>query len=154
MALAEEAHARNNDTVFSDSEPGMQSTLGSAEEPAELEGAEVRTFKRTHRYGPWKINTEEMNQPAGVEEKQGSVNPIVDTHVSSPVSALVGSLTGSPSISRRASSIRPDSIAEGEALAEEHEKYVPYRLSMPRSSSAKPPTYTCYSPSLQHLREG
>ncbi|KAI7170237.1 hypothetical protein KC316_g11302 [Hortaea werneckii] len=194
---------------FANSEPGMQSTLGSAEEPAELESGEVRLDVGYGEDAAWlgtlggilesdlltwtedtcaclvevvnrmqaerdsndqsshpglsnapiatdrgKINTEEMNQPAGVEEKQGPVNPIVDTHVSSAVSAPVGSSTVSPSISRRASSIRPDSIAEGEALAEEHEKYVPYRLSMPRSSSAKPPTYTCYSPSLQHLREG
>ncbi|KAI6905221.1 hypothetical protein KC318_g8226 [Hortaea werneckii] len=173
----------------------MQSTLGSAEEPAELESGEGRSDIGCGENATWlgafddisesdaltwtedtcaclvevmsrmqaerdsidqcfhpgpsnapiamdreTIHTEEMNHAAGIEEQQGSVNPIVDTHVSSAVSALVGSLTISPSISRRASSIRPDSIAEGEALAEEHEKYVPYRLSMPRSSSAKLPT--------------
>ncbi|KAI7210953.1 hypothetical protein KC333_g7943 [Hortaea werneckii] len=205
MALAEEALARNGDIVFSDSEPGVQSTLGSAEEPAELESGEVRFDVGHGEDAAWlgifddlsesdaltwteatcaclfevmgrmqaerdsddqcshpgpsnapiatdrgTINTEKLDQPAGVEEQQGSVNPIVDTHVSSAVSALVCSRTVSPSISRRASSIRPDSIAEGEALAEEHEKYVPYRLSMPRSSSAKLPTYTCYSPPLHH----
>ncbi|KAI6811100.1 hypothetical protein KC342_g17800 [Hortaea werneckii] len=205
MALDEEAHARNGNIVFSDSEPGVQSTLGSAEEPAELESGEVRLDVGHGEDAAWlsilyvlsgsdaltwtedtcaclvevmsrmqakrdsndqcshpgpsnapiatdrgTINTEGMNQPAGIEEQQGSVNPIVDTHVSSAVSALVGSRTVSPSISRRASSIQPDSIAEGEALAEEHEKYVPYRLSMPRSSSAKLPTYTCYSPPLHH----
>ncbi|KAI6893021.1 hypothetical protein KC318_g11751 [Hortaea werneckii] len=198
MALAEEAHARNGDTVSPDSKPGMQSTPGSAEEPAELESSEVRfdvghgedaawlgisddlsesdTLTWTEdtcaclvevmgriqaeRYsndqcshpGPSNapiamdrgtVNTEKLDQPAGIEEQQGSVNSIVDTHVGSAVSALVSSLTGSPSIPRRASSIRPDSIAEGEALAEEHEKYVAYRLSIPRSSSAKLPTYTC-----------
>ncbi|KAI7359537.1 hypothetical protein KC354_g9319 [Hortaea werneckii] len=202
-ALAEEAHARNDDTIFFDCEPGMHSTLGSAEEPAELESREARsnlgygedaawlgTFddisesdaltwsedtcaclveamgrmqaeKSSNDRCPYSgpsngtipmgrgiINAEETNQPGEVEEQQGSVNPIVDTQVSSTVSALVCSSTVSPSISRRASSIRPDSIAEGEALAEEHEKHIPYRLSMPRSSSAKLPTYTCYSPPL------
>ncbi|GAB1744723.1 hypothetical protein NU219Hw_g2397t1 [Hortaea werneckii] len=209
MALAEENYAENGDTVFSDFEPDMQSTLGSAEEPAELESGEVRfdighgedatwlgTFDdisegdaltwtedtcaclvevmgrmqaerdsddQCSHPGPSNapiamdrgaINTEGMNQPEGDQEEQGSVNPIVDTHRSSEPSELVGSLTVSPSISRRASSMRPDSIAEGEALAEEHEKYVPYRLSMPRSSSAKLPIYTCYSPSLQHPARG
>ncbi|KAI7333463.1 hypothetical protein KC315_g4216 [Hortaea werneckii] len=203
MAIAEEAHARTDDTIFSDTEPGTQSTLGSAEEPAELESGEARsdmshvedaawlgTFDdvsesdaltwsedtcaclveamgrmqaeqssndRCPYSGPSNgtipmgrgiINAEETNQPGEVEEQQGSVNPIVDTQVSSTVSALVCSSTVSPSISRRASSIRPDRIAEGEALAEEHEKHIPYRLSMPRSSSAKLPTYTCYSPPL------
>ncbi|KAI7334143.1 hypothetical protein KC315_g3886 [Hortaea werneckii] len=205
MVLTEEAHARNDDTIFPDSEPGVQSTLGSAEEPAELESGEVRldvghgedaawlgisddlsesdtltwtedtcaclvevmsrmqaerdSNDQSSHPGPSNapiatdrgtVNTEKLDQPAGIEEQQGSANPIVDTHVGSAVSALVGSRTVSPSISRRASSIRPDSIAEGEALAEEHEKYVPYRLSMPRSSSAKLPTYTCYSPPLHH----
>ncbi|KAI7256171.1 hypothetical protein KC343_g6617 [Hortaea werneckii] len=205
MTLAEEAHAGIDDRIFSDSDLGKQSTLGSAEEPAELESGEAKsdvaygeaaallgTFDDISESGaltwtedtcaclvevmgrmqaerssndqcsypgPSKgaiatesgtINTEEMHRPAGVEKQQGLVNSMVDTHVSSVVSALVGSSTASPSISRRASTIRPDSIAEGEALAEEHEKYVPYRLSMPRSSSAKLPTYTCYSPSLQH----
>ncbi|KAI7503726.1 hypothetical protein KC367_g1507 [Hortaea werneckii] len=203
MAIAEEAHDRTDDTIFSDTEPGTQSTLGSAEEPAELESGEARsdmshvedaawlgTFDdvsesdaltwsedtcaclveamgrmqaeqssndRCPYSGPSNgtipmgrgiINAEETNQPGEVEEQQGSVNPIVDTQVSSTVSALVCSSTVSPSISRRASSIRPDRIAEGEALAEEHEKHIPYRLSMPRSSSAKLPTYTCYSPPL------
>lgn len=205
MAFAEGIHHRNNDTIFSDSKPVMPSTLGSAEEPAELESSEVRFdighsedtawlgtadsvaesdaltwteetcaclvevmsrmqgerdsndqyFHPGPSDGPIAMdrgtnNTEEINQAAVVEEQQGSVDPIVDTHVSSAVSALEASLPGSPLISRRASSIRPDSIAEGEALAEEHEKYVPYRLSMPRSSSAKLPNYTCYSPSPQH----
>ncbi|KAI7533256.1 hypothetical protein KC331_g13162 [Hortaea werneckii] len=205
MALAEDMHARNGDMIISDSEPGVQSRLGSAEEPAELESGEVRFDVGHGQDAAWlgifdelsesdalnwtedtcaclvevmsrmqaerssndqysnpgpsnaliamdrgTSNTEGMNQSARVEEQQGSANPLFDTHVSSAVSALGGSLTVSPSISQRASSIRPDSIAEGEALAEEHEKYVPHRLSMPRSSSAKLPTYTCYSPSLQH----
>ncbi|KAI6804852.1 hypothetical protein KC327_g7387 [Hortaea werneckii] len=193
MAIAEEAHARTDDKTFSDTEPGMQSTLGSAEEPAELESGEAKSnvghgedaawldsfddisesdaltwtedtcaclaevmgrmqaepHSRDHSSYPGPsngaiamhrgtINTEEVSQPAEVEVQQGSVNSIADTQVSSTVSALMGSSTASPSISRRASTIRPDSIAEGEALAEEHEKYIPYRLSMARSSSSPP----------------
>ncbi|KAI6861073.1 hypothetical protein KC338_g6727 [Hortaea werneckii] len=42
MALAEETHAGKDDRVSSNSEPGMQSTLGSAEEPAELESGEAK----------------------------------------------------------------------------------------------------------------
>lgn len=203
MALAEEVHAGKDDRVFSDSDPVMQSTLGSAEEAAELENGEARPDVGYGEAAAWlgtvddisesdaltwtedtcaclvevmgrmqaerspndqwsyqepsngpiatesgTINTEEMHRPAGVEKQQGLVNSIVDAQVSSVVSALVGLSTASPSISRRASTIQPDSIAEGEALAEEHEKYVPYRLSMPRSSSAELPTYTCYSPPL------
>ena len=202
IALAEETHAGKVNRVFSDSDPGKQSTLGSAEEPAELESGEAKSDVGYSEDAAWlgtfdisesqaltwtedtcaclvevmgrmqaewspndqcsypepsngpiatesgAINTEEMHRPAGVEKQQGLVNSIVDAQVSSVVSALMGLSTASPSISRRASTIRPDSIAEGEALAEEHEKYVPYRLSMPRSSSAKLPTYTCYSPPL------
>ncbi|KAI7264571.1 hypothetical protein KC345_g8766 [Hortaea werneckii] len=201
MALAEEAHAGKDDTVVIDSEPGMQSTLGSPEEPAELDSGEAKSDFGYGEAAAWlgtfddisesdaltwtedtcaclvevmnrmqaersssdqcshqepsngpiamesgTLNTVERDQPAEVEEQQASINPITDTQVSSAASALVGSSTASPSISRRASTSRTDSIAEGEALAEEHEKYVPYRLSMPRSSSAKLPTYTCYSP--------
>ncbi|KAI6809378.1 hypothetical protein KC332_g12816 [Hortaea werneckii] len=201
MALAEEAHTGEDGSGFPDFGPGMQSTLGSAEEPAELESggaksdvddgedaawlstldnifesdaltwtedtcgclvevmdrmqAERSSNDQSSRPGSTSgaiamdrrtINTREVDQPAAIEEQQGWVNPTVDAHVSSAESAFVGSLTVSPSVSRRASSIRLDSIAEGEALAEEHEKYVPYRLSMPRSSSAKLPTYTCCSP--------
>ncbi|KAI6888338.1 hypothetical protein KC363_g4740 [Hortaea werneckii] len=203
MALAEEAHARTDDTIFSDTEPGKQSTLGSAEEPAELETGEARSDMSHVEDAAWMgtfddvsesdaltwsedtcaclveamgrmqaeqssndrcpysgpsngtmpmgrgiINAEEMNQPPGVEEQQGLANPTVDTQVGSILSELVGSPIASPSISRRASTVRVDSIAEGEALAEEHEKYIPYSLSMPRSSSAKLPAYTCYSPPL------